>query len=447
VAGAELRVLLVGDLPGSGGSFGTERVMHSLAEHLPALGVETRVVAHLKRGKEDLAGADDLVAGQHGLPAVGVPSKAQFYQVRNEAPGFVELIGNVQPDVVQFHGFAAAGTNRRHLEIAQRYGCRTVLWHNVPAITCLQTGLLRKGGTPCDGEIRVTRCTECRLRASGVPTIAAWISARAGVGKVSKTLPPGLAHIAGARWFTKQFREGTRDALDRLDAIRVGANWVREVLLNNEVPPERLHLIRPGVESDGRREGAEGKVPAVWSGRSGEQPLRLIYWGRIHRPKGVHTLWEALALAPNLDVELAIVGDADKDNQYCRELRLRAERDSRICLAGYIPSREILSVLRTADVALIPSRWHETGPITVFEARAAGLPIIGADRGGIGELCRDDPASQLFPPEDAEALGKLLHNLVSQRGLLDDMRRDVQPPRAMEQVAREVSQLYHALVR
>jgi len=227
--------------------------------------------------------------------------------------------------------------------------------------------------------------------------------------------------------------------------VRIGADWVGEVLKRNGVPVTAMYQIRPGafLECD---DDIAVRAQRIWAEEDKRRTMRLVYWGRIHRPKGVHTLWEALALVPDLDVELAIVGDAERDNAYCRELRFNAERDPRIRLVGHIHSAQILPLLRTADVAVIPSRWHETGPITVFEARAAGLPIIGADRGGVRELCGQDSGSYLFQPEDPESLAAVIRDLAQEDGRLEAMRRSVKRPRTMDDVATEVAGMYADVV-
>ena len=49
-------------------------------------------------------------------------------------------------------------------------------------------------------------------------------------------------------------------------------------------------------------------------------------------------------------------------------------------------------------MAVIPSIWMETGPLTVLEAFAAGLPVAGTNLGGIKELLSDREGCFLLPP-------------------------------------------------
>lgn len=60
----------------------------------------------------------------------------------------------------------------------------------------------------------------------------------------------------------------------------------------------------------------------------------------------------------------------------------------------------------------MPSTWLETGPLTVLEAFAAGLPVAGSDLGGIKELLEGVEGCALLPLE-AEAWRRLFAQLIA----------------------------------
>jgi hypothetical protein len=74
------------------------------------------------------------------------------------------------------------------------------------------------------------------------------------------------------------------------------------------------------------------------------------------------------------------------------------------------------------------------------------LPIIGTRRGGIEELCSDDPSARLFEPENAEQLSSIIAELDDNRSLLERMKSAVPAPRTMEHVCDEVEALYGRLL-
>ena len=60
---------------------------------------------------------------------------------------------------------------------------------------------------------------------------------------------------------------------------------------------------------------------------------------------------------------------------------------------------------------MVPSTWLETGPLTVLEAFAAGLPVAGSDLGGIKELLQGVEGCFRLPLE-AEAWANFLAALM-----------------------------------
>ena len=45
--------------------------------------------------------------------------------------------------------------------------------------------------------------------------------------------------------------------------------------------------------------------------------------------------------------------------------------------------------MQNYDLAVVPSLWMETGPLTILEAFAAGIPVAGTNLGGIKEILTD----------------------------------------------------------
>lgn len=60
------------------------------------------------------------------------------------------------------------------------------------------------------------------------------------------------------------------------------------------------------------------------------------------------------------------------------------------------------------DCLVVPSEWSEPAGIVINEARARGIPVIGAETGGIPELISPKSSALLFPSRDAEALSDRL---------------------------------------
>ena len=80
-------------------------------------------------------------------------------------------------------------------------------------------------------------------------------------------------------------------------------------------------------------------------------------------------------------------------------------------LVGWRSSAEVMELIRNEVRAVVaPSLWPETGPLTVYEALAAGVPVIASDRAGASEKVIDGETGFVCPPT-ADALARAMVKL------------------------------------
>jgi glycosyltransferase involved in cell wall biosynthesis len=127
--------------------------------------------------------------------------------------------------------------------------------------------------------------------------------------------------------------------------------------------------------------------------------------------KGPDVLIEALRLLVDDHVDVRMVWVGDGAYRPMLEQRAQALRlADRIRFAGeLLPGDAVVAELERADVFVMPSR-SEGLPRAMLEAMARGLPCIGADVGGIGELLLAD---EMVPPGDARALAAAIRQVIS----------------------------------
>jgi glycosyltransferase involved in cell wall biosynthesis len=128
------------------------------------------------------------------------------------------------------------------------------------------------------------------------------------------------------------------------------------------------------------------------------RPFRFGYLGQIIPSKGVRDLIAAFKGANLPSAELLIAGNAD--SPYGVELRRTTLTEPNVHWLGFVDPDLFL---RSIDLLVVPSKWHDTAPLVILEAFNHGIPVLGSLRGGIPELI--DPATGwLFDPEQESAL-------------------------------------------
>jgi glycosyltransferase involved in cell wall biosynthesis len=111
-----------------------------------------------------------------------------------------------------------------------------------------------------------------------------------------------------------------------------------------------------------------------------------------------------------------------------------------------LAAARVVETLAGYDAPIVPSQWLETGPLTVLESFAAGVPVIGSDLGGIGELVAHDGDGWLVRHGDSDAWRAALRRIATDRALLERLRAGVRPPRTTDDVARDMVAVYDAIV-
>ena len=66
-------------------------------------------------------------------------------------------------------------------------------------------------------------------------------------------------------------------------------------------------------------------------------------------------------------------------------------------------AKDVAGLLNVFDLSVFPSLWEGT-PLTVFEALAAGRPIVATDADGLLDVLRDSRDARIVPKRDARAL-------------------------------------------
>ncbi len=107
----------------------------------------------------------------------------------------------------------------------------------------------------------------------------------------------------------------------------------------------------------------------------GVEPGKYILGvARFVSEKGLHDLIKAFKMLDSKN-KLVIVGDADHETAYSKNLRKNAAEDNRIILTGYITGEFLNQVYSHARLFVLPS-YHEGLPIALLEAMSYDLPVL-----------------------------------------------------------------------
>ena len=229
----------------------------------------------------------------------------------------------------------------------------------------------------------------------GVPLVATIHATERG--RHGGHLPPGLPGTINAIewWLTYQARE----------VIACSRFMVREVITSFELPPEKVHLVPNGVDSERWR--AQGV------GGAGASEALVVAWGRIQYEKGFQVLARAIGeLRQRLPgIRCVIAGRGS----YLPELQTHIDMEGVseiVQLAGFVSDADLHALLSRAACVVIPSLYEPFG-IVALEGMAAGAPTIVARTGGLAEIVEGTDAGLLFEPGNHHELADRIADLIA----------------------------------
>jgi glycosyltransferase involved in cell wall biosynthesis len=176
---------------------------------------------------------------------------------------------------------------------------------------------------------------------------------------------------------------------------------------------ERLVVEHDGVElapySSGKPQAAARAAIAV----PADVPL-AVYAGSLLPWKGVEVLIEAARRLPG--VRFVVAGGSDSD---LARLRPQAAGLGNLRMDGFQPPERVADYVIAADLFVVPNRSKPaisalyTSPLKVFEAMAAGVPIVASDLPSLRDILTPGEEASFVAPDDPEALARGIADLLA----------------------------------
>lgn len=239
--------------------------------------------------------------------------------------------------------------------------------------------------------------------------VPAWISWLAWKTLPSATRPRFVTTMHGLNSVNRFSRIMTRG-----EVVIAVSQSVRDYIRQHyrDVADETIRVIHRGIDPN---EFPFGFTPSAgWSARwQAEFPQfaerrLLTLAGRITRLKGHHDFLDLLAglKADGQPVHGLIVGDEDpRRRKYADEVRQRVDD---LKLTGDITflghRSDIREVYAASDLVLSLSTTPESFGRTTLEPLALGVPVVGYDHGGVGEILTCVFPAGAVPVGDSQAL-------------------------------------------
>lgn len=218
-----------------------------------------------------------------------------------------------------------------------------------------------------------------------------------------------LVYTEHSRWqmeklpFLKKIMN--RIMLNKSDAVVAVSNQIREYYVQKLcLPRYQVHLINNGIEISA---------------------FQNVNYNQLRSKLGIGKNWKVIGIVANIrpeknhqllitafselmrienDVCLLIIGQDYMDG-YIQSLAHHLGISQRVLFLG--KREDVPDLLNIFDIFCLAS-FYEGLPLTILEAMAAGIPVVGADVLGINEVIKHNENGLLFPSNDKEKLTETL---------------------------------------
>jgi glycosyltransferase involved in cell wall biosynthesis len=225
---------------------------------------------------------------------------------------------------------------------------------------------------------------------------------------------PAILHEHANLTDTPWFQKVADRVLERYTdvAIAVSRSTADFVVNARLVPADKVKVVYLGAPNDEfGRERSAGEIAqarAALGIAPGDFAIGTVT--RLHESKGNSYLIDAARLVidrqPN--ARFFLVGEGPLREGLEAQAR-RLGLGDRFVFVGF--ARDVASVLSAFDLSVFPSLWEGT-PLTVFEALAAGKPIVATNADGLVDVLTDQQDALIVPKRSAEALADAIVELM-----------------------------------
>jgi glycosyltransferase involved in cell wall biosynthesis len=369
---ALMRIVMISETVGD--AFGQERVVRDSTRLLRAAGHEVFYLAAKKNGEPEHDGIwllPELFKIHTLYPwskAVALHQRA-FDYIESANPSLIHFIDQLD------HRFMRALTR----------AYPTLLTAHTVAPTCPASGRLIHGDSICE-EISGWKCLLHNKRYGCL-----------------KSFKSDLHRAHAIHNYVLK-----RRALDGVKSVIAISRYVEKTLIADGWPEDRVRLIyNPVAHPRDVR-----PIP--------DAPRNLIVCAaRLVPMKGIDFLLRALARIPSIEWTLWICGDGPSKESLIN-LAYELQIGKRVQFLGATPYEKTQSIMASARLVAQSNLGPEGFGLTVAEASALGVPVVGYDVPALNEIVVNGETGFLAKPRDVEGLAGYLKIVLTNPALARD---------------------------
>ena len=226
-----------------------------------------------------------------------------------------------------------------------------------------------------------------------------------------------FCHIEEEYWKNGGYPRMAVEYQELLDLNVVSSAHLKTWITDKGADPQRIQVCFTNIDVNRWRPNPEQRGTVRRQLKVEEGMPIVLYTGRICAQKQPRVLAETMhRLAHRRVPFLALIAGDGPELDWLRSFVKKQQISDRVHLLGTVSNERVRELMAAADIFFLPSLWEGIS-LSIFEAMACGLPVVGADVGGQRELVTSECGVLITRGDEldeaeryAEALASLLQN-------------------------------------
>lgn len=194
-----------------------------------------------------------------------------------------------------------------------------------------------------------------------------------------------------------------KQGLKTISKFIVPSKWTKEKLQELGIQEEKIEVIHPGIDFE-RFNNFELEDRKF----SSQEKFTLLTVGRLDERKGHMKVIEAIKDLEN--VEYLIAGSGEMEEQIKQKIQ-ELDIQDKVKMLGYVPEEDLVQLYHESNCFIMTSQQMENSVegfgIVYLEANATGLPVIGADTGGVSSAIKNNETGLLTTTDPQDIKEKI----------------------------------------
>jgi glycosyltransferase involved in cell wall biosynthesis len=195
-----------------------------------------------------------------------------------------------------------------------------------------------------------------------------------------------FCHMEEEHWQNGGYPRLAVEYQELLTLNMVSSEYLKRWMAKQGADTQRLEVCYINIDTDQwRPDPARRALVRQELGLEETVPV-VFYAGRVCAQKQPRVFAQTVLRLTQMGVHfVALVAGDGPDLAWLRSFLRRHRLGKRVRLLGAVTPQRMQNLMAAADVFFLPSQWEGIA-LTMYEAMACGLPVVGADVGGQREL-------------------------------------------------------------